>query len=277
MCETPSQILVKVIHPLMISGPPLSIIFWVEEPVSSPNHWLIITSPPVTQHHHIHNTTLLLSAHILSSSACGYSRLLMPSNDILQHEMNEWALLFAFSGSVLDNASNTYTGGRHASLIASLSKANGSSSGLGEAATLQLREGSLAGQKVNYLDSGYSEEDTDQQITSCLMQTASGSIYIPGSKSKFRLHLLPAKLWHTYMNGSLQRPNWCVWLGQYNPIQMNNQFKLKRPSRTFLRIWLIHIFERGSIFHGRLKSCRTFFSTQFPRRNLAVQFTLAHN
>ncbi|XP_059080344.1 uncharacterized protein LOC131878399 isoform X2 [Tigriopus californicus] len=99
--------------------------------------------------------------------------------------------------SVLDNASNTYTGGRHASLIASLGKANGSSSGLGEAATLQLREGSLAGQKVNYLDSGYSEEDTDQQITSCLMQTASGSIYIPGnlpknltvdSRLEYRLH-----------------------------------------------------------------------------------------
>ncbi len=56
---------------------------------------------------------------------------------------------------------------------------------------LQLREGmlggtlagTLAGHKVNYLDSGYSEEDNDQQITSCLMKTSSGSIYIPPSKS----------------------------------------------------------------------------------------------
>lgn len=50
----------------------------------------------------------------------------------------------------------------------------------------QLREGilpgTLAGHKVNYLDSGYSEEDNDQQITSCLMKTSSGSIYIPPSK-----------------------------------------------------------------------------------------------
>ena len=62
--------------------------------------------------------------------------------------------------------------------------------------TMQLREGqSLAGQKVNYLDSGYSEEDGTgvmggqggvpvggQEVTSCLMKTASGSIYIPGSE-----------------------------------------------------------------------------------------------
>ena len=51
---------------------------------------------------------------------------------------------------------------------------------------LQLREGvltgTLAGHKINYLDSGYSEEDADQQITSCLMKTSSGSIYIPPSK-----------------------------------------------------------------------------------------------
>jgi hypothetical protein len=50
----------------------------------------------------------------------------------------------------------------------------------------QLREGmlsgTLAGHKVNYLDSGYSEEDADQQITSCLMKTSSGSIYIPPSE-----------------------------------------------------------------------------------------------
>lgn len=49
----------------------------------------------------------------------------------------------------------------------------------------QLREGlltgTLTGQKVNYLDSGYSEEDAEQQVTSCLMKTSSGSIYIPPS------------------------------------------------------------------------------------------------
>ena len=51
----------------------------------------------------------------------------------------------------------------------------------------QLREGlltgTLTGTKINYLDSGYSEEgDVDQQVTSCLMKTSSGSIYIPPSK-----------------------------------------------------------------------------------------------
>ena len=54
----------------------------------------------------------------------------------------------------------------------------------------QLREGLLTGtltgvNKLNYLDSGYSEEgDVDQQVTSCLMKTSSGSIYIPPSKSQ---------------------------------------------------------------------------------------------
>ena len=48
----------------------------------------------------------------------------------------------------------------------------------------------LAGQKVNYLDSGYSEEDpndnhgnhTQQQV---LVKTSSGSIYIPPSESSY--------------------------------------------------------------------------------------------
>ena len=55
----------------------------------------------------------------------------------------------------------------------------------------QLREGlltgTLTGQKINYLDSGYSEEDADQQVTSCLMKTSSGSIYIPPSKKKIHM------------------------------------------------------------------------------------------
>ncbi|CAB4065038.1 Tenascin-X,Tenascin,Teneurin-m [Lepeophtheirus salmonis] len=72
-------------------------------------------------------------------------------------------------GSVLDTG-NSYTSGRHASLMASNST--------------QLREGSLTGQRVNYLDSGYSEEDPDQQVTSCLMKTPSGNIFIPPSSNK---------------------------------------------------------------------------------------------
>ena len=47
----------------------------------------------------------------------------------------------------------------------------------------------LAGQKVNYLDSGYSEEDPNdnhgnntQQV---LVKTSSGSIYIPPSESSY--------------------------------------------------------------------------------------------
>ncbi|XP_071744523.1 teneurin-m isoform X2 [Lepeophtheirus salmonis] len=71
--------------------------------------------------------------------------------------------------SVLDTG-NSYTSGRHASLMASNST--------------QLREGSLTGQRVNYLDSGYSEEDPDQQVTSCLMKTPSGNIFIPPSSNK---------------------------------------------------------------------------------------------
>ena len=85
---------------------------------------------------------------------------------------------FDVSGSILDSGS-----GRHASLMTS--SRNGINGGMGHAgedATLQLREGNLAGQKVNYLDSGYSEEDAGQEMTSCLMKTASGSIYIPGSE-----------------------------------------------------------------------------------------------
>ena len=67
-------------------------------------------------------------------------------------------------------------------------------------ATLQLRETNLTGHKINYLDSGYSEEGADhaalslagtaaggnavndQQIGTCLMKTGEGSIYIPGSE-----------------------------------------------------------------------------------------------
>ena len=78
---------------------------------------------------------------------------------------------------MLDNG-NSYTSGRHASLLSAPS----SSRSMQE--STQLREGlltgTLTGQKVNYLDSGYSEEDpTEQQVTSCLMKTSSGSIYIP--------------------------------------------------------------------------------------------------
>ena len=81
---------------------------------------------------------------------------------------------FSFAGSVLDN------GGRHASLLTTMPRGGGHPADSGT----QMREngGSLAGQKVNYLDSGYSEEDQDQQVTSCLMKTSSGSIYIPGSE-----------------------------------------------------------------------------------------------
>ena len=67
-------------------------------------------------------------------------------------------------------------------------------------ATLQLRETNLTGHKINYLDSGYSEEgadhtavmssnngaNNDQQIATCLMKTSSGSIYIPGSECAYR-------------------------------------------------------------------------------------------
>ena len=91
--------------------------------------------------------------------------------------------LFYFAGSVLDNGTS-YTSGRHASLI----HATGSRNMVPvPAESTQLREGlltgTLTGQKINYLDSGYSEEgDADQQVTSCLMKTSSGSIYIPPSK-----------------------------------------------------------------------------------------------
>ena len=93
-----------------------------------------------------------------------------------QYKTNK-TIFFQFSGSVLDNG-NSYTSGRHASLLSAPS----SSRSMQE--STQLREGlltgTLTGQKVNYLDSGYSEEDpTEQQVTSCLMKTSSGSIYIP--------------------------------------------------------------------------------------------------
>ncbi len=92
-----------------------------------------------------------------------------------------FCLCHLFPGSVLDG------GGRHASLMTNNSAASDAAAA---AATLQLRDANLAGHKVNYLDSGYSEEDNtgvnggqgDHQVTSCLMQTASGTIYIPGSK-----------------------------------------------------------------------------------------------
>ena len=100
-----------------------------------------------------------------------------------------------------------YTTGRHASLMATSGSSNrnplhggngnlsnqcssGESTQIGEG----LIAGTLTGQKVNYLDSGYSEEDPNdhhngqqqqQQVTSCLVKTSSGSIYIP--PSKFRM------------------------------------------------------------------------------------------
>lgn len=90
-------------------------------------------------------------------------------------------LLF-IAGSILDGGSGT--SGRHASLMTSATAAinanainTGANNNLHEA-SLPLRETNLAGQKINYLDSGYSEEDAE--MTSCLMKTASGSVYIPG-------------------------------------------------------------------------------------------------
>ena len=98
-------------------------------------------------------------------------------------ETYEWLLnmiFIAFTGSVLDNG-HSYTSGRHASLLAA-----GGGGGRALEEPTQLREGlltgTLTGQKVNYLDSGYSEEDPDHLATSCLMKTSSGSIYIPPSK-----------------------------------------------------------------------------------------------
>ena len=89
-----------------------------------------------------------------------------------------WVFFLKFSGSVLDNG-NSYTSGRHASLLSSAAPSGSRSM----QESTQLREGlltgTLTGQKVNYLDSGYSEEDPTEQVTSCLMKTSSGSIYIP--------------------------------------------------------------------------------------------------
>ena len=106
-----------------------------------------------------------------------------PQRNQLNLFTNKTICLF-FAGSVLDNG-HSYTSGRHASLMAP-----SSSRGTIQEAT-QLREGlltgTLTGQKINYLDSGYSEEDADQQVTSCLMKTSSGSIYIPPSKKNIHM------------------------------------------------------------------------------------------
>lgn len=120
-----------------------------------------------------------------------------------------------FSGSLLENGSNAYTTGRHASLMATSAGSNNRNPLLGgggggpnvnhsncsSGESTQLREGlisgTLTGQKVNYLDSGYSEEDPNDhggQQPSCLVKTSSGSIYIPPSKSpqsrNFEIYLL---------------------------------------------------------------------------------------
>ena len=94
-----------------------------------------------------------------------------------QKELKITQHFFVVAGSILDSG-----GGRQASLMTS-------------ADTLQMREANLTGHKINYLDSGYSEEDANLVVdpqqqqqqqqhmaTSCLMKTASGSIYIPGSE-----------------------------------------------------------------------------------------------
>ena len=97
-----------------------------------------------------------------------------------KHRSNKIVFL-NISGSVLDTSMNGYpTSGRHASLMAS-SRSGGGENGLREGL---LMSGTLTGQKVNYLDSGYSEEDPSEQpsVTSCLVKTSSGSVYIPPSK-----------------------------------------------------------------------------------------------
>ena len=70
------------------------------------------------------------------------------------------------------------------------SRSGGGENGLREGL---LMSGTLTGQKVNYLDSGYSEEDPSEQanVTSCLVKTSSGSIYIPPSNYSF--YIIP---WH---------------------------------------------------------------------------------
>ena len=74
----------------------------------------------------------------------------------------------------------------------------------------QLREGLLTGtltgvNKLNYLDSGYSEEgDVDQQVTSCLMKTSSGSIYIPPSKSQCWKITLKSLILNSYFGTKIQ-------------------------------------------------------------------------
>ena len=103
-----------------------------------------------------------------------------------KHCSNEIVFL-NISGSVLDTSMNGYpTSGRHASLMAS-SRSGGGENGLREGL---LMSGTLTGQKVNYLDSGYSEEDPSEQpsVTSCLVKTSSGSVYIPPSKY-FRIRI----------------------------------------------------------------------------------------
>jgi hypothetical protein len=99
---------------------------------------------------------------------------------------------FCIAGSILDGgaggAGGYYTAGRHASLMTC-------NPGAGTARLMSAGGGdcSLVGQKVSYLDSGYSEESdptamggaSEQQqtstssTTSCLVKTSSGSVYIP--------------------------------------------------------------------------------------------------
>ena len=102
-------------------------------------------------------------------------------------------VLLIILGSVLDTAINGYpTSGRHASLMAS-SRSGGGENSLREGL---LMSGTLTGQKVNYLDSGYSEEDPSEQanVTSCLVKTSSGSIYIPPSKYLQMVMIIVSKL-----------------------------------------------------------------------------------
>jgi hypothetical protein len=73
------------------------------------------------------------------------------------------------NGTVLDTSINGYpTSGRHASLMATSRSGGGGVLGQNPGGDNNLREGllmsgTLTGQKVNYLDSGYSEEDPSEQ------------------------------------------------------------------------------------------------------------------
>ena len=109
--------------------------------------------------------------------------------------------LLIILGSVLDTAINGYpTSGRHASLMAS-SRSGGGENSLREGL---LMSGTLTGQKVNYLDSGYSEEDPSEQanVTSCLVKTSSGSIYIPPSKYLQMVMMIVSKLFYVNMKNA---------------------------------------------------------------------------